>query len=137
MTYTNDVVLGSSRELSANDCEFSIKCAKQPVAPPITRQVIKRTLGTRSSLTILVHPRFSKSSVECKPASVNLYPYNPTYVNAHGLNRIARLSTQDVKQLWMQWMHSWMHSSDGRSLFGENRADNCRRNLTGPTSRLP
>ena len=68
-TYMNDIAIGSLRGVSDIVSMFSIKCAKQPVMPPMTKLVIRSTLGTRSSETIVVHPRFSKSSVEWRPAS--------------------------------------------------------------------
>ena len=74
ITHTKDVVTGSLREVKESDSKLSIKCAKQPVTPPMTKHVISSTFGTRSSLTIVDQPLFSKSSVACKPASVKLYP---------------------------------------------------------------
>jgi hypothetical protein len=62
-TYANAVAMGSCKDEKDNVCVCSIRKAKQPVIPPSTRLAKSRTLGTRSSVTIVVHPRFSNKSV--------------------------------------------------------------------------
>mmetsp|Transcript_24605 Transcript_24605/g.69053 ORF Transcript_24605/g.69053 Transcript_24605/m.69053 type:complete len:209 (-) Transcript_24605:1893-2519(-) len=99
------VATGSSSGDKNSDFMCTMAWAKQPVTPPTTKLANSRTFGTKSSETIVVHPRFSNNSLACMPASTNPYPYSPTYVNAHGLNLSVRLSTQDVMHVWMQRMH--------------------------------
>ena len=56
-------------ERLSNCCK---KCAKTPERPVIASVIKNRTFGTSSSETIVVHPRFSKSSADFDPASIIL-----------------------------------------------------------------
>ena len=73
-TYKKETNPGSSKEDSAKDSRFSIKCANSPVTPPMTRLVISRTFGAKSSETIAVQPLFSNNSAAFCPPSTKPYP---------------------------------------------------------------